>query len=173
VLFRSCASPHTCLMISRRIPLRPMALAATMVLVLASCGGSPGEPLPTGATRVTGVVTLPAGSPVAISALEVVTPYGSYPVDDGGRYTALALKGADSELAVHTTDGDLLLLGVSRGASAPISSSTTAEALLYYLVGAMWLPADEQDTVRELLRGRPEIDALTPHVARLLAAGGN
>ncbi len=150
-----------------------MALAATMVLVLASCGGSPGEPLPTGATRVTGVVTLPAGSPVAISALEVVTPYGSYPVDDGGRYTALALKGADSELAVHTTDGDLLLLGVSRGASAPISSSTTAEALLYYLVGAMWLPADEQDTVRELLRGRPEIDALTPHVARLLAAGGN
>ncbi|HET8985672.1 MAG TPA: hypothetical protein VFN03_07925, partial [Trueperaceae bacterium] len=50
---------------------------------------------------------------------------------------------------------------------------STAEALLYYQVGGMWLPVDQQDTVRDLLRGRSEATALAAHLQRLLLAGGN
>lgn len=153
--------------------MREAAMAALLAVALSACSGSPGEQLPTGAKKVNGVVTLPAGSVFDLAKLEVVTPYGAFPVDSGGRYSAVTPKDADSELAVQTEGGDVLLLGVSDGAAAPISAASTAEALLYYLVGGMWLPADEQDMVRDLLRDRSEIDDLAPHVERLLGAGEN
>lgn len=157
----------------RRTTTRLTAFAVFLAVALSACGGSPGEQLPTGAIKVTGAISLPAGHGLDLAALEVVTPYGSYPVAADGKYTALVMKGADTEVGVETTAGTLVLLGVSEGASVPLSLTTTAEALLYYLVGGMWLPPEQQDTVRELLRGRGEAVSVTAHLQRLLLAGGN
>ncbi len=146
-------------------------LASTLAVLLGAC--SPGEQLPTGAMRLEGSVVLPAGHGVDLASLAVVTAFGSYPVATDGKYSALVQKDGDSEVGVETNGGDLLLLGVTGGSSSALSLTSTSEALLYYLVGGMWLPADEQDVLRALLRGRLEIAGLTQHLERLLLAGGN
>src|SRR5690606_31389138 len=84
---------------------------------------------------------------------------GRHPVRDlpggaDGSFSVTVLDGADTELGVELPGGELLLLGVSDGDDARLSAASTAEALLYYLIGGMWLPPEHQDTVRELLRGR-------------------
>lgn len=148
-------------------------LAGCLALLLASCGGPPGAGVPLGAKKVTGVVTLPAGHDVDLGTLVVVTPYGEFPVDADGAYSAFVPADGDSEMGVETENGELLLLGVSDGAAAPLSLASTAEALLYYLVGGMWLPADDQDTVRDLLRDRPEVSSVAAELERLFEAGAN
>ncbi len=150
---------------------RWLTLAAALAMLLGSC--SPGEQLPIGAMKVEGSVVLPTGHGLDLASLAVVTAYGSFPVAADGKYSALAHKDVDSELGVETAGGDLLLLGVTGGASATLSLGSTSEALLYYLVGGMWLPAAEQDKLRDLLRGRAEIADLRQHLERLLLAGGN
>lgn len=157
----------------RRGITRSAAFALLLAALLSACGGSPSDPVPDGAARVAGAVSLPAGSGIDLATLEVVTPYGAAPVASDGRYSAFVPKGADAELSVQTSGGRLLLLGVSDGSTAQLSLASTAEALLYYQVGAMWLPGDQQDVVRELLRGRSEASALATQLHRLLVAGGN
>lgn len=156
-----------------RTTLRVIAVAVLLAVALSACGGSPGIPAPEGAARVAGTVSLPAGHGLDVTTLEVVTPYGAAPVAADGKYAAFVPAGADAELSVLTAGGDLLLMGVSNGTTAPLSLLSTAEALLYYQVGGMWLPVDQQDTVRDLLRGRSEATALAAHLQRLLLAGGN
>src|SRR5690606_27811404 len=51
--------------------------------------------------------------------------------------------------------------------------TSTAEALLYYLAGGMWLPDEQQDKVRELLRGAPEAAGIAAELERLLQNGSN
>lgn len=157
----------------RRVPVGTIILLGLLTVALGSCSGSPGEPIPVGAKRVAGAVVLPTGVAVDLAALAVVTPFGEYPVGADGRYAALVSAGAKTELGVQTAAGDLLLLGVTGDTNATLSTASTSEALLYYLVGGMWLPADQQDTVRDLLRARSESGMLTPHLDRLLQAGGN
>lgn len=129
--------------------------------------------MPAGTKKLEGSVVLPAGHGVDLASLKVVTAFGEYPVASDGKYSALVHKDGDSEVGVETAGGDLLLLGVTGGSSTDLTLRSTAEALLYYLVGGMWLPADEQGTVRSLLRARPETTALAEHLQRLLLAGGN
>lgn len=158
-------------MYTSRSAARWLTLAAALTVLLAAC--SPGEQLPSGTMKVEGEVVLPAGHGLDLASLTVVTAYGSFPVAEDGKYSALAHKDADSELGVETAGGDLLLLGVTGGPSTTLSLGSTSEALLYYLVGGMWLPAAEQDKLRDLLRGRSEIADLRQHLERLLLAGGN
>lgn len=157
----------------RRSTLRISALAILVAVALSACGGSPGVPTPEGSARVAGTVSLPAGHGLDLTTLEVVTPYAAAPVAADGKYAAFVPSGADAEVSVLTAGGDLLLMGVSDGTNAPLSLLSTAEALLYYQVGGMWLPVDQQDTVRDLLRGRSEAASLASHLQRLLLAGGN
>lgn len=158
---------------SRRLFTRVTGLVGLVALTLAlsACAGQGGEPLPTGARQVSGVISLPPGHGLDVSSLKVVTQYGEYPVEADGKYTALVMLGADAELGVETESGELLLLGASDGASAPLSLHSTAEALIYYLIGGMWLPPEHQDTIRDLLRGRSEAGTLASHLERLLLAG--
>lgn len=160
-------------MISHRVPAVRNVVLGLVFVALAACGGPPGETLPTGTKRVTGAVALPSGVDVDLTTLEVVTAYGSYPLEADGTYAAVVGEGSDSEVGLEAPGGDLLLLGVTDGNSANLSVASTAEALLYYLVGGMWLPADHQDTLRYLLNDRSEIALLATHLERLLNAGGN
>ncbi|MBX3142292.1 MAG: hypothetical protein KF813_00940 [Trueperaceae bacterium] len=144
-----------------------------LMLALVACGGGTGPNDPSGTITVNGTITLPSGAGPSLSSLVVTTPMGSYPVSSTGQFTAEVFGGSGAELGVETAGGDLVLLGVNQGTSASISAASTAEALLYYLVGAMWLPAEHQDTVRSLLSGSPEAEALAGHLERQLQAGGN
>lgn len=148
-------------------------LSLMSLLALAACGGAPTPPDPTGVLTVTGAVTLPAGSSHSMTTLSVSTPMGTYAVAADGSFEADVFAGARTELGVETAAGDLLLLGVSEGKSAAVSLTSTAEALLYYLVGGMWLPPEHQDTVRSLLEGVPEAASIAAELSRQLAAGGN
>ncbi len=152
---------------------RPIVLVALLAAALGACGGPGGQQLPSGSRQVDGSVSLPAGHAIDLASLEVVTPFGTYPVEADGSFSALVLAGAEAELGVELPGGELLLLGVTDGATAELSAASTAEALLFYLVGGMWLPPEQQDTVRELLRGHPEAGAAAGHLGRQLLAGGN
>src|SRR5690606_10981715 len=174
VKFHLCDYAAQYRMLSRRLPSARLLVITVLAVALAACGGQPpGEQLPAGTKRVTGSVKLPAGVGLDLSTLEVVTPYGAYLVDADGGYSAVVGEGTESEVGLETPRGELLLLGVTTGKSANLSVTSTAEALLYYLVGGMWLPADAQDTLRDLLQDSGAASQLAPHLERLLKAGGN
>ncbi|MCW5819509.1 MAG: hypothetical protein KIT12_06355, partial [Trueperaceae bacterium] len=149
-------------------------LLAPLVWLLVSCGGSSNPQPPSGGTlTVKGMVLLPAGTGLDLSGLTVSTPLGTYPVSATGEFTVSVFDGAMTELGVEAQNGSLLLLGMTSGAAAELSPTSTAEALLYYLVGGMWLPPAQQDKVRSLLQGAPEVADLASELERQLLAGGN
>lgn len=150
-----------------------LTIGMTLLLALTGCGGTPTPTDPSGVVKVAGTVELPAGSGLTLASLSVSTPIGVYPVSAGGAFEAEVFAGASTEVGVEDAGGGLVLLGVTYGASVAISSTSTAEALLYYLIGAMWLPPEHQDKARSLLRGVPEVADIAAELARQLAAGGN
>ncbi|MBX3139294.1 MAG: hypothetical protein KF875_00915 [Trueperaceae bacterium] len=155
--------------------LAALYLVVPLLWLLVSCGGSPGPKPPSGGGTLTvkGSVALPTGHGLDLTKLTVSTPIGTYPVSATGEFTATVFGGAMTELGVEAADGSLLLLGTTNGTDATVSLASTAEALLYYLVGGMWLPPAQQDTVRSLLRGVPEGADLAAELERQLLAGGN
>ena len=159
---------------NRKAPHASLPLLAPLLWLLVACGGPPNPP-PTGGgvLTVNGTVTLPSAHGLDLSMLTVSTPLGTYPVSATGAFTVSVFGGAVTELGVETADGALLLLGVTDGAGATVSLTSTAEALLYYLVGGMWLPPAQQDKVRSLLRGVPEAADLAAELGRQLSAGEN
>lgn len=157
-----------------------VSLVAGVLLLafLTACGGGGSTPPPppdpdAGVLSVMGKVVLPNGAGVDLAALKVTTALGTYPVGVGGEFEADVFGGARTEIGVETASGALLLLGVNDGNAATISAATTAEALLYYALGGMWLPAEQQDKVRGLLTGAPAANGLTEALERQLRAGGN
>lgn len=162
-------------MIPRRRPLRTRAVPSlvALALLLAACGAPTGSTPPPDVRTVVGAVELPAGHGLDLDALVVTTAAGTFPVDADGAFTADVLAGANAEVGLETAAGELVLLGAAQGATAVLSLPTTAEALLYYLVGGMWLPAEEQDRVRDLLRGHDAAAPIADELRRQLLAGGN
>lgn len=146
-------------------------LLALMALTLSACGG-PTAP-PDSAGTINGRIALPSGHQLDLATLTVTTALGSYPVSADGRFEATVLEGDASEVGAEDASGALLLLGVNAAGSLELSLTSTAEALLYYAVGGMWLPAEHQGNVRALLKGRPEATALARELERQLLAGGN
>lgn len=145
------------------------------LLILAACGGPsvpPPEPEPEGAQRIEGSVTLPAGHGLDLAQLLVVTPIGSYPVASDGAFSADIYAGS-GELGLQTSEGELLLLGANQGGAAELSLASSAEALLYYLVGGPWIGADQQASLRALLAGSAAADPVAAELTRQLLAGGN
>ncbi len=165
-------------MMTPRRSYRRLALASfgalALAFLLAACGGGPpASTMPPASQVVAGRVVLPAGYGLDLATLMATTPVGSYPVGANGTFTVDVFAGADTEISVETADGVLVLLGVSQGASVDVSLESTAEALLYYLVGGMWLPADRQTELRALLRGHGGTVPLAAELTRQLLAGGN
>lgn len=150
------------------------ALFLFVLGILGACSGTPNPgPPPSGVTSVAGRVELPVGHGLDLATLSVSTPLGTYPVSATGEFTADVFSGAVTELDVETAGGTLLLLGLTDGSTAAASLTSTAEALLYYLVGGLWLPPDMQGQVRALLSGTPEAATLEAELSRQLLAGGN
>ncbi len=152
------------------MPKLRLLLLALVALALSACGG---PTAPAGTRTINGHIVLPSGHHLDLATLTVTTALGSYPVSADGRFEASVFQGDASEVGAEDANGALVLLGVSAGGPLDLSLTGTAEALLYYLVGAMWLPAEQQDPVRELLKGRPEAAALARGLERQLLAGGN
>lgn len=150
-----------------------LAPAIVLLATLAACGGTPTPPSPSGVVTVSGSIDLPSGHGISLATLSVTTPMGSYAVSSTGAFTADVFGGAVTEIGVETASGDLLLLGLTQGTAVQASLTSTAEALLYYLVGGMWLPAGQQDKVRSLLSEVPEVGALRAELQRQLLSGGN
>ncbi len=160
--------PNTTL--TRTVP--RLLLAGLFILSLGACGGSPPPAGPPATRTIEGRVNLPSGTPLP-SGLQVTGPMGSAPVAADGTFSVQVLGDSRTELAVETASGQLLLLGVTDGDTLTFSADSTAEALLYYAVGGMWLPAQHQDKVRDALTGHPAAAELAQEIERMLAAGGN
>jgi hypothetical protein len=164
-------------MIPSRRSFRPIASAPILMLllslVLGACGGSPGSTPPPESQTVAGTIVLPADHGLDLASLVVTTPVGTYPVGADGAFSADVFAGAQSEIGVENEGGALVLLGVSEGDQVVVSVESTAEALLYYLVGGMGLPIERQDRLRDLLRGHPDAAPLAAELRRQLTGGGN
>ncbi len=158
-------------------------LAAFLLAVLTACGGpsSPKQPDPTRVRTIAGKISLPTGHGVNLASLTVSGANGTAPVSANGEFTINVFGGAAVEIGVETAAGRLLLLGVTDSDdetragsdSIDISLASTANSLLYYLVGGMWLPREQQDKVRSLLTGAPAAARLATELERQLLAGGN
>ncbi len=151
--------------------LRTMVLFAVVTVALTACSTGPGAPA--GTLKLSGSLDLPGGHGLDLSTLSATTPLGSYPLAADGRFTGATFTGAATEVGIEDADGKLLFLAVSNGGKVDVSLTSTAAALLYYGIGAMWLPAEQQDQVRKLLAGRPELTAIATELRRQLLAGGN
>lgn len=149
---------------------RTLSLLAVAALV--ACGGSPTPPAPTGVVNVKGTLSLPPGGPDP-AELSVSTPLGIYPVAADGSFEVDVFAGARTEIGVEDASGELVLLGVTNDESVSVSATSSAEALLYYLLGGMWLPAEHQDKVRSLLEGTQEAESIAAELERQFADGGN
>lgn len=152
---------------------RLVTLVATLAWLLAACGGGTPQPPASTLLNVAGTITLPAGLGLELGTLTATTPIGSAHVSATGKFDAQVFAGAATEIGVETQGGALLLLGVTDGDKVDVSLTSTAEALLYYLTGAVWLPPAQQDAVRSLLRGNPQAGPVADEIERLLRAGGN
>ena len=156
---------------------RLFALATLVALTACGGGGNPTPRVPEGARAVEGQVVLPAGHALNLGSLSVVTTFGSAAVGEDGSFTAFVVPTADVELSLVTAAGELVLLGTAMsqdaGTNVELSVQSTAEALLYYSLGGMWLPPRHQTTMRELLQGVEGSGAIADELTRLLAAGGN
>lgn len=152
-----------------------MSLGLTLLTlsILVACSGPSTPPDSDGILSVKGIINLPADHGLDLSVLSVSTPVGTYPVSARGEFDAEVFGGARTEIGVEDLSGELLLLATNVAGTVEVSLSSTAEALMYYLVGGMWLPPEHQDTVRSLLEGRPEADAIATELTRLLASGTN
>ena len=154
-----------------------LALATLVALTACGGGGSPTPRVPEGARAVEGQVVLPAGHDLNLGPLSVVTTFGSAAIDEDGRFTAFVVPTADVEMSVVTAAGELVLLGAAKsqdaGSVVELSVQSTAEALLYYSLGGMWLPPRHQTTMRELLQGVAGSGAIADELTRMLAGGGN
>lgn len=158
-------------------------LAALLLALLTACGGpsTPGQPEPDGLRTLVGSIALPSGHNVNLASLTVSSANGIAPVSVDGEFTITVFGGAATEIGIETAAGDLLLLAITDGVSETltaadpivISLATTSESLLYYLVGGMWLPRDQQDKVRSLLSDAPAAAGLATELERQLLAGGN
>src|SRR5690606_32972612 len=115
----------------------------------------PPPPEGSGVVTISGGIELPAGHGIDLSTLSISTPLGNYPVSADGEFEADIYGGATTEIGAETADGELLLLGVTHDEHPDLSLSSTAEALLYYAIGGMWLPDEHQDTIRALLKDVP------------------
>lgn len=151
-----------------------LALPFVALLTLVACGGgaTPSQPQD-GVLMIAGRVALPAGHGLDLTRLTVITPLGSVPVSAAGEFSASVFAGAVTELDVEAGDGRLLIIGLTNGAQADASFNSTARALLYYLVGGVWLPGDKQDKVRSLLADAPEVGIIAGELERQLLAGRN
>ena len=158
-----------------RRPRTSFGFALLVFVLITACGGPSGVTPPDGEGErtVRGTVVLPAGHDIDMASLSVTTELGSYPVSADGSFSAQVLGSSDTELGVENPAGDLLLLGVGAGGSAELSAESTAAALLFYLVGGMWLPRENQADARELLAQADEVADLAAELERMLAAGGN
>lgn len=146
-------------------------LTVLSTICLSACGGSGTRPQPSEGRTVTGQVVAPAG--VAVDGLSVVTPFGVTLVGPDGTFSVNLPSDAQLEFGVETADGELLLLGVDEGDTVTLSLESTAEALLYYAVGGMWLSANNQQPLRTLLRGRTEVAELAAALEAVATGGGN
>ncbi|MBL8988823.1 MAG: Ig-like domain-containing protein [Gemmatimonadetes bacterium] len=106
-------------------------------VTLTATGRIPRGTVPTVDRTVT--VVLPSGT-VAPASLRAVVTHGSVPLDDRLTFTLPFFDEGPQLAVIQNQAGDPLLMGFIDGANRVISARTTAEALLFYDLGAFRIP---------------------------------
>jgi hypothetical protein len=149
------------------------SFAATLVLALTACGMQGAPDTSEALVDVTGRVTLPAGSPVALADLSVVTAFGDAPVGADGAFLATVKGSGPQELVVTDAAGRLVLIGRAADGSATASVDTTAAALVHAALGAFTLPNDRQRRVWDEVDALPGVTDVAALVREALLAGAH
>ncbi len=116
-----------------------------------------------------GAVKLPAGSTLKASELKVITPVDETAVGADGKFTAKLGSTATTQIEVVNSDGKLVMFGLTGPAGTEVSSQTTAEALLYFALGAFMLPPEQYEKIVELIHKSPALTNLAAVVEAQLA----
>lgn len=147
---------------------RSLVMAA-LVTFVPGCGGTV-QPPPDSTTLV-GTVNLPAGSPLALSALGVSTPADLTGVTAAGTFEVEALFPGWGLMSVTNDEGEAVLLGFAdtTSTSNELSARSTAVALLYVALGASGASGVATADIVAYLAALPELPALTAGVAEVLA----
>jgi hypothetical protein len=159
---------------NRKNSMRFLKIAAIMFMTcfLLSCGGGGGgggetTTLPPTAT---GSIELPDGFSIDKSTLKVMTGAGTATVDTNGTFQ-VPLTGVGTSLCTVTDmAGHVILLGhISATGSQNIGPKETAVALIFLALGAMTLPADQQDTAANCIAQASATDTLAAVIAARIA----
>ncbi|HEY8062518.1 MAG TPA: Ig-like domain-containing protein, partial [Gemmatimonadales bacterium] len=103
----------------------------------------------------TGRVQLPAGSTLALTSLTVSSVDGTSPVAADGSYTVPERSASPAIVYLTDAAGNVVMLGFSSSGSGPgeISTTTTAQILLFYALGAENLPPDQYQQTFAMIAG--------------------
>lgn len=116
-----------------------------------------------------GVVKLPAGSTLKASELKVITAVDEIQVGADGKFTVKLGSTASTQIEVVNAEGKLVMFGLTGPAGTEVSSQTTAEALLYFALGAFMLPPEQYEKIVELIHASPALANLAAVVEAQLA----
>lgn len=146
-----------------------MALAAGL---LAACGGGGGSatdggPAPGPGHAAQGRIEWPAAA--SAPALQVQSAAGSARVTAGGQFQVPVASAAPQHIDVVDDAGRLVLIGRAANGQAEASPATTAEALMFFALGAYTLPAQHHARAQELIRAHPALQAVVSRLAERLA----
>ncbi|MBX3142820.1 MAG: hypothetical protein KF813_03610 [Trueperaceae bacterium] len=151
----------------------PLCLVIFLLLLVALTGCGTGPIPPDGGLQdVPGQVTLPAGAGLNLATLTVVGAHGTFPVAADGKFTARVPVGVVAEMAVVGADDEVLLLALREGAAVVANATTTAQGLLFYLLGGYMLPSDQHDKLRTLIGEEAALTTLAAELEGVLAGGG-
>jgi hypothetical protein len=163
-----------------RTALISLATLAAAASLLGGCGGSGGGGGPVnpggGGSSLNLVrrsldvtVTPPPGFTTPLSSLSVRTGAGAAPLSGGGTAQAQLFEPGMQLAQVLTTDNKIVMMGWLDNGRAVINSRTTAEALLYFDLGAYSLPSAARVKVAEELSTRTEVQPLADAINAALA----
>ncbi len=116
-----------------------------------------------------GVVKLPAGSTLKASELKVITAVDEIQVGADGKFAVKLGSTASTQIEVVNAEGKLVMFGLTGPAGTEVSSQTTAEALLYFALGAFMLPPEQYEKIVELIHASPALANLAAVVEAQLA----
>lgn len=174
-----------CAILSRRDFVQAGLAASVGVLGLTGCGGGEGPAtvlppppppppgaIPTGSTPLNGLVALPPGSTLSLSAL-TVDVMGQRVALTSGTFAVGVSPTVPTLAMVSDANGNGILAGFLDGTvagSQQVNARTTGVAQAWFALGGPFVPGNLKSLALALLNADPAMDALGSVVAQRIAA---
>ncbi|MCS5488919.1 hypothetical protein [Algoriphagus limi] len=132
-------------------------------------GGTSDPPLTPGQSLVTGLVELPES--INPESLKIVSPAGSYEVNNDGTFKAIVTENSKQVLMVEDQDGDILLASISNSSQDTLNAKTTTRAIVGLAPWSGLVENDELEIILDEFEKTPQYKSLENVVENVIRKG--